>query len=184
MHVKGAAAPETKAAAERARLLIEQAEALGEPPEDSLLLFSVLFGFWVANHVAFNANISRELAAQFLTLAEKQGAAVPLMIGHRIMGTTLAFTEDLAGALAHFDQSLGLYDAAEHRSLATRFGGDVRVANLTYRALARWLLGYPEAARADADQALKEAREFGQAATMMYALALPNYTLNLVRVLR
>ncbi len=35
------AAPETKAAAERARLLIEQAEGLGEPPEDPLLLFSV-----------------------------------------------------------------------------------------------------------------------------------------------
>src|SRR6516165_8107660 len=32
MHVKGYAAPETKTAAERARLLIEQAEALGEPP--------------------------------------------------------------------------------------------------------------------------------------------------------
>ena len=47
MHIKGYAAPETKAAAERARLLIEQAEALGEPPEDPLLLFSVLYGFWV-----------------------------------------------------------------------------------------------------------------------------------------
>ena len=32
---------ETKAAVERARLLIEQAEAMGEPPEDPLLLFSV-----------------------------------------------------------------------------------------------------------------------------------------------
>ena len=31
-------------------LLIEQAEALGEPPEDPLLLFSVLYGFWVANY--------------------------------------------------------------------------------------------------------------------------------------
>jgi predicted ATPase len=40
MHVKGFSAPETKAAVERARLLIEQAEVLGEPPEDPLLLFS------------------------------------------------------------------------------------------------------------------------------------------------
>jgi hypothetical protein len=39
MHVKGFAAPETKAAVEQARLLIEQAEALGESPEDPLLLF-------------------------------------------------------------------------------------------------------------------------------------------------
>ena len=50
IHIKGYAAPETKAAVERARLLIEQAEALGEPPEDPLLLFSVLYGFWVANY--------------------------------------------------------------------------------------------------------------------------------------
>ena len=56
IHVKGYAAPETKAAAEQARLLIEQAEALGEPPEDPLLLFSVLYGFWAANLVAFNGD--------------------------------------------------------------------------------------------------------------------------------
>src|SRR5262249_18925083 len=52
-HVKGAAAPETRAATERARQLIERAEALGEPPEDPLLLFSVLFGFWVGSFNAF-----------------------------------------------------------------------------------------------------------------------------------
>jgi predicted ATPase len=50
MHVKGFAAPETKAAAEQARLLIEQAQALGEGPEDALLLFSVLYSFWAANY--------------------------------------------------------------------------------------------------------------------------------------
>ena len=48
MNMKGYSAPETKAAVERARLLIEQAERLGEPPEDPLLLFSVLYGFWYA----------------------------------------------------------------------------------------------------------------------------------------
>jgi predicted ATPase len=42
IHVKGYAAPETKAAAEKARLLIQQAEALGEALEDQLLLFSAL----------------------------------------------------------------------------------------------------------------------------------------------
>ena len=89
---KGYAAPETKAAVERARLLIEQAEALGEPPEDPLLLFSVLYGVWVTNYVAFNGDHVREFAAQFLALAEKQRATVPLMIGHRIMGTSLLST--------------------------------------------------------------------------------------------
>jgi class 3 adenylate cyclase/predicted ATPase len=176
MYVKGFAAQETKAAAERAHLLIEQAEARGEPPEDPLLLFSVLFGLWNANHEAFNGDVLRELAAQFLDLAEKQGATVPLTVGHRIVATTLVFTGDFPGALAHYDQSLALYDPAEHRPLATRFGQDSRVTVLCWRALASWVFGYPEKAVADTDHGLKDAREIGQAATLMFTLAVISLT--------
>jgi predicted ATPase/class 3 adenylate cyclase len=170
LHVKGFAALETKAAAERARLLIEQAEALGEPPDDPLLLFSVLYSFWVASLVAFNANVVRSLAAQFLALAEKQQATVPLTVGHRLMGTSLLFTGDLAQGRTHLDRAFALYDPAEHRPLATRFGHETRVSILTYRSWALWMLGYPEAARRDAEQALRYAREIGQAATLMYTV--------------
>ena len=170
IHVKGYAAPDTKVAVERARSLIEQVQALGEPPEDPLLLFSVLYGFWIANLVTFNSNVMRELAAQFMALAEKQGATAPLMIGHRLMGMSLLHTGDIAEGRVHFDRAIALYDPAEHRPLATRFGQDVRVAILSYGSLATWLLGYPEAALADAEHAVKDAREIGQAATLMYAL--------------
>jgi class 3 adenylate cyclase/predicted ATPase len=176
IHIKGYAAPETKAAAERARLLIEQAEALGELPEDPLLLFSVLYGFWVVSFLAFNGDVVRELAAQFLALAEKQGATVPLMIGHRLMGNSLTYTGDIAEGRAHYDQAIALYDPAEHRPLAMRFGQDPRVTVLSYRSFALWLLGYPEAALADADQALKDAREIGQAATLMNVLGITSWT--------
>ncbi len=169
-HVKGFAATETKAAAERARLLIEQAEALGEPPEDPLLLFSVLFAFWSASFVAFNGDASRDLAAQFLALAEKQRATAPLMLGHRLMGNSFLVTGDIAEAREHFDQALALYDPAEHRPLATRFGQDTAVMILAFRSLALWPLGYPEAALRDADDALRNGREIGQAATVMFAL--------------
>ena len=125
IHVKGWTAPETKAAEARARLLIDQAEALGEPPEDPLLLFSVLYSFWVANALAFNGNVVRELATQFLELAKKQGGTVPLMIGHRIMGHSLLFTGDFVESRAHYDQAIALYNPAPHRPLATRFGQDI-----------------------------------------------------------
>ena len=170
IHVKGYAAPETTAAAERARLLIEQAEALGEPPEDPLLLFSVLYAHWAANLVAFNGVAIRELATQFLSLAEKQRATVPLMTGHRLMGSSLLFTGDIAEGRAHYDRAIVLYYPVEHRPLATRFGQDVRVGILSFRSLALWLLGYPDAALVDADSALNDARETGHAATLMYAL--------------
>jgi class 3 adenylate cyclase/tetratricopeptide (TPR) repeat protein len=159
MHVKGYAAPETKASLDQARSLIEQAEALGEPPEDPLLLFSVLYGFWVANVSAFNGDALRELAVQFLALAERQGTTVPLMMGHRLMGHSLLFLGDVAEAPAHYDKGIALYDPTEHRLLATRFGQDVWVAILSLRSSAQWLLGYPEAALRDADDALKNARE-------------------------
>jgi class 3 adenylate cyclase/predicted ATPase len=170
LHVKGYAAPEAKEAVERARLLIEQAEALGERSEDPLLLFSVLYGFWVANYVAFNGDVCRDLAAQFLALAEKQEAIVPLMIGHRLMGTSLLYTGDIAQGGAQYDRALALYDPGEHRALAARFGQDVRVATLLYRSLALWILGYPTAALGDLSRAINDAREIGQAATLMYAL--------------
>jgi predicted ATPase len=105
IHVKGFAAPETKAAAERARLLIEQAEALGEPPEDSLLSFSVLYGFWTASYIDFNGDVMRELAAQFLILAEKQGTTAPRLIAHRVMGISFLCTGDIAQGRAHFARS-------------------------------------------------------------------------------
>jgi class 3 adenylate cyclase/predicted ATPase len=170
IHVKGFAAPETRAAAERARLLIEQAEALGEPPDDPLLLFSALFGSWVASHVAFNGDAMRDLGAQFLAVAEKQGATAPLLIAHRLMGISLAWTGNIAEGRVHYDQGVALYDPAKHRPLATRFGQDAGVSILCFRSLALWLLGYHDAALADSERALKDAREIGQAATLMFAL--------------
>jgi class 3 adenylate cyclase/predicted ATPase len=176
LHVNGYAAPETRAAVERARLLIEQAEALGEPPEDPLLLFSVLYGFWVANLVAFNGDVMRELAVQFLALADKQRATGPLMMGHRLMGLSLLHTGDIVDGRAHLDRAITLYDPAEHRPLATRFGQDVGAATLSWKSLAFWLLGYPQTALADSEHALKVAREVGHSATLMYVLNFSAWT--------
>jgi class 3 adenylate cyclase/predicted ATPase len=169
MHVKGYAAPEPKAAVEQARQFIERAEALGEPPEDRLLLFSVLYGVWAASYVAFNGDVTRDLASQFMVLAEKLGQVAPLMIGHRLMGSSLMLTGHIAQGLEHYNQASALYDPTEHRPLATRFGQDVGVSIFVYRAWAKWMLGYPDAALADVDQALENAREGGHAGTRMYA---------------
>ena len=175
MHTKGYAAPETKVAVEQARSLVEQAEARGEPPDDPLLLFSVLWGFWAANLVALNGDVCRDLAAHFLTLAEKQGAKVPLMIGHFVMATTLLLRGIIPEARAHYDQAIVLYDPMEHRPLATRFGQDVRVTILSWRSRALWLLGCPDAALADVDRALKDARDIDQAASLMFALDFASF---------
>jgi class 3 adenylate cyclase/predicted ATPase len=170
IHVRGYAAPETRDAEERALLLIEQAQALGEPPEDSLLLFSALYGSWAANIVVFNGDAMRELAVEFLALAEKQSATGPPMIGHRLMGLSLLHTGEITGGRAHLDRAIALYDPAEHRHLAMRFGQDVGAASLCWRSLALLLLGYPQDALADAVRALKIARESRHSGTLVYVL--------------
>jgi class 3 adenylate cyclase/predicted ATPase/tRNA A37 threonylcarbamoyladenosine biosynthesis protein TsaE len=170
LHVIGFSSSETKAAVERARLLIEQAEALGEPPEDPMLLFSVLYGFWVANYAGFNGDAVRELAAQFLAMAEKQNAAVPLVIGHRMMGVALTCTGDLAEGRSHLDRSFSLYDPAVHHAAAMRYGQDAAVSILCFRPLALWSLGHIDTAIGETAEAIKHARGTGQATALMYAL--------------
>jgi class 3 adenylate cyclase/predicted ATPase len=165
MSVKGASAPETKAAAERAHLLLKQAEALGEPLEEPELLFSVLDGFAAANFLAFNGDAMGRIAEQFLALAEKQEATVPRLIGHRIMGMTVLHTGNIAQGRAHYDQALALGG-----QLTTRLHFSELVQTLSLRSFALWLLGHPEAALMDLDNALRDARKIGHANDLLYAL--------------
>src|SRR5262249_12341489 len=176
MHTRGFATPETKAALGEARSLIEKAEALGEPPEDPLLLFSILYGFWATNYVGHNGDALRELASQFLALAERQTATGPLLVAHRLMGSSLSTTGDLVEGRTHLDKAIALYDRVEHSPLATRFGQDVGVVILSWRSWAAWVPGYPEAALADVKLAVKNAREIGHAPTLLYALLFASFT--------
>ena len=172
INIRGHAARETQEATLRARFLIEQSEALGEHPDDPLLLFTVLYSSWVATFVEINGDACRNLAAQFLALAKKDGTAAPLLVGYRMMGNALSCTGDLVPARENYDKGLALYSPAEHRRLATRFGQDLRVGILIQRSVTMWMLGYPNAAQADVNQALADAREIGQAGTLMVALCI------------
>ena len=162
VHVKGWAAPESKVVVQQARLLLEQAEALGEPPEDPLLLFSVLYGAFGANFSAFNGDVCLDLAVQFLALAEKQKASFPLMLGYGFLGATLMVTGDIAEGRAHLDQGVPLYDPAEHRPLAKRFGAAPGVNNLFFD---QKLFGCSAIWRLRSRTSTKRSRMRGRAAT-------------------
>ena len=92
MHTKGYSAPETKASLDQASSLIEQADGLGEPLEDPLLLFSALFALWVNSAVAFEGRSTLGHANHLLALAQELDKTAPLVIAHRAMGQTLAVT--------------------------------------------------------------------------------------------
>ena len=171
IHVKGYAAPETKAAAERARLLIEQAEALGAPPEDPLLLFSVLYSVWAANFVAFNGDAMRNLSAQFLALATKQRGDRPARDWASspwpppcCIQETLRMAEPTSIRRL---RSTNLWSIGHWPFVLVKTSG---CQSCPFGRWLSWVLGYPEAALTDTDHAVEHAREIGQAAGLMYAL--------------
>jgi predicted ATPase len=91
-------------------------------------------------------------------------------MGSRVMSVSLLLTGDFIRARPFHDEAIALYDPAKHRQLATRFGQDGGVSILGFRSWTLWLLGYPEAAFADVEQAVRYGREIGQAASLMFAL--------------
>jgi hypothetical protein len=91
-------------------------------------------------------------------------------MAHRVLGATLTVSGEFEAARPHLDKAIALYRPEEHRSLAAKFGTDISVPALGYRALTLSHLGYPENALNDSHQALKTARELGLAGTLACAL--------------
>ena len=170
VHIQGYAAPEVINAFEDARLLVERARSLGEQPTDLLLQFSIMYGLWVANYVAIDANRMLERAKEFLDLAEGQQSSAPKLVGHRIMGTSLFMQGRFDGALIHLNQAVAMYQPEQHRGLTTRFSQDIGISALSFRSWTLWHLGYPDAAVKDAKELLAKARDLGEVTTLTYAL--------------
>jgi class 3 adenylate cyclase/tetratricopeptide (TPR) repeat protein len=169
MNMGGYSSPAAKAATERARVLIERVEALGEPLEKPLLLYTVLYLGWATNFGAFNGSALRTLSAQFLAVAEKQGDPFPIMLGHSLTGQSLVMTGSPAQARRHLDHAIGLYEL-KYRPLSLMYGWDCRIEALGLRSNAMWFLGYPDVAVAEANQGLNEASDFGHAGNTFQAL--------------
>ena len=142
-----------------ARIDRARAEALGEPPDDPLTLFSVLY-----------AGVARELYRVQRQRVARAGGPVPgargtancdgpALPGASRHGHLLVARRRCRRRRGHFERAIALYDPASHRPLATRFGLDIGTVAKNWRALTLWLLGYPDAARAGADRAIEDARE-------------------------
>jgi class 3 adenylate cyclase/predicted ATPase len=170
MLVRGYSSPEAISAFEKARSMIEATEAKGYEPDDPMLQFSEMYGLWVSSYIGIDVSKLIERAKYFLTVAEKNKASGPLLVGHRLMATTHFMQGHFHTAKAYADQAVLLYARDEHRSLSVRFGQDIGATALAYLSWAEWHLGYADTAVKDAQKLLQHAREFGHAPTLLYAL--------------
>jgi predicted ATPase/predicted negative regulator of RcsB-dependent stress response len=172
---RGYAAPETAAAYARAYELCREAGAVRR-------LFPVLFGRYVTHLLGAKLAVAREAAAESLRLSERQhDDAATLATSHRSVGTAAFALGDLSAARMHLEKALALYDPERHRPLAIVYAQDVRVAGLSWLALALFLQGFPEQALRRSEEAIAAAPEVGHPNTTAQSLLCACVLSELVR---
>jgi len=152
MAVKGRAAPEVEQVYTRALALCQQ---VGDTPQ----LFAVLRGLFLYYLNRGQRQRAQELAEQLLRQAERQPEVAPRMLGHYLLGQALFSRGALGEAVRHFAQAIAAYNPQEHRQLAHVYGIDLGVITRSLGALVLWLLGYPDRALAQSQEALTLAQE-------------------------
>src|SRR5262249_12079077 len=133
---------------------------LGETPE----LSQVLWGLWTFYLVRAELRTARDIAEEFLRVAER------LPYAELAMEVTLIHLGDLASAMEHFAKALLLYDPERHRDDAFRYSQNSGVATQCHAAWALWFLGQPDQALDRVEKALTLARELSEPHGLAHAL--------------
>jgi predicted ATPase len=133
----------------RARELCRQLE---ETPEIS----QVLWGLWTFHLVRATLDTARDIAEEFLRVAER------LPYSGLAMEVTLIHLGEFVPAMQHFEKALSLYDPERHRDDAFRYAQNAAVATQAHAAWALWFLGQPDQALDRMRKALALAHELSE----------------------
>jgi class 3 adenylate cyclase/tetratricopeptide (TPR) repeat protein len=130
---------------------IELAESSGEPQQR----FEALYGVWQSTTSSGGIAAASPLSERLLRMAEREGDDGLRLQAHHSVWSTWYHTGDPAKTRQHADIGRLLYDPEKHASHRLTYGGhDPGVCARDHGALAEWLLGYPEKARASIAEAL------------------------------
>ena len=146
---EGYAARSAEQAYERARKLCASSRET---------LFPVLWGLWLVRKVRSELSRAQALADELLRLAYEMQDPDLALQAHQALGLTALCRGEPAESLRHVEQVASLYDPERHRLHAFLFGQDPGVICKAYGAVALWLLGFPEAAQWQSEQAVAMSR--------------------------
>jgi tetratricopeptide (TPR) repeat protein len=160
---RGYAAPEVGPVFVHARELCER---IGQPPQ----LFAVVWGNFAWRVVRGEMALSMTLAREAIGLAERFEDPGIWMEALFLLGLTLFYRGDFAGAVTQYEKALSHYDDRERTALwASHVGQDAGITHRCYLALALWQLGYPEQAQRVSQETLKLARAIKHPFSLAYA---------------
>jgi DNA-binding winged helix-turn-helix (wHTH) protein/predicted ATPase len=170
---KGYAATDVGSAYAKARELCQQ---LGEKRE----IFEVLWGLWAFHLLRADLEIAREMAEEFLRLAERQPNAGLVTRGHIAMEVTLMHQGKFAPALEHFEEGLSVYDPEQDLADSFRYTQNPPVSLRCHASWSLWFLGQPDQALERILEALALARDLSEPHVVAHTL----YFVAIVHLLR
>ncbi len=161
--IKGYAAPEALRAADRARELCQK---MGEMPQLLPALF-MLANFY---HARAQHEKSFAVGEQMLQIAQRTQDPAQVALAHMALGANLLMLGKLGAAQGHLERAIDLSGPHQRRGLSFLVGHDPEVFRLCWSACGLWLLGFPNQALNEGQEALTRAK--GLEHTMTLSLAM------------
>jgi predicted ATPase len=121
--------------------------------------FPVLWGLWLYHKVRSELAEAQKLAEELATVAQRKADPDLALQAYQGLAMTAFCKGDQPLALRHVEQAATLYDPERHQEHAFQFGQDPGVTGKAFGAVVLWLLGYPDAAVGQSDEAVRMSRD-------------------------
>ncbi len=163
MVARGYASPEVETAYRRAQ---ELSHKLGNTSQ----WFPITWGLWRHCFMRAQLSASRDIAGQYLEMAQQAQDDALILSAHHSLGATMIFQGEPVSGRTQLEKGYSLYDPKKHQELAFQYVMDTGVWCLSYGAWPSWLLGYPDEAREKAHSAIALAEELSHPVSIGSAL--------------
>ncbi|HZO58826.1 MAG TPA: adenylate/guanylate cyclase domain-containing protein [Solirubrobacterales bacterium] len=147
-----------------------RALALFEGEREVPQLFPVLRGLAGLHGYRAEFDKALPLGYELLALADAQHSETMRVDAHLMVGTGLAFTNDIERGLEHLEHGIRCFESQRHGSHRFQLGANPGIACYTTAGLIWWLRGFPDRALDRANRAVALAMELQHPFTMAYAL--------------
>jgi predicted ATPase len=171
--VRGYASAETREAFSRARILCLRLDSIHE-------YFQALFGLWGYCWMSGKNDDALRMADEFLSRSRALSDPVPLMVAHRVMGSTLLTIGEFQSSANHFEETIRLSVSKEKPLLSNLYMVEPQVASLLLLSWDLWFMGYPDQSLSRVSEALALAQDLGHP----YTVAFAHYMTSVVHLLR
>jgi len=130
--------------------------------------FLALLGLWMVRLVRGELAVAQKIAAQIMARAEREDEPIMQLSAHLTVGICAFYQGDFSLAHGHFMQEATLYETQEHPEYLL----DPKMLGLALDSLAVWMLGHPELAAKQSQEAVTWAHKLSHPYNGVAALAV------------